>query len=177
MEKANEMKINIEKYQEQLKLEMENRLKHEERVLQLHKELKGVKVKYPSEWEPQTTNCELKELLKESDEFRRIADRVKESIKCEVLSIARYYMWEFILYFIEYKTNGYGKITSMNNANYKRKMETRIWRWSCSMDAEKNNQVLSTTVKKDLICDILKEKQDGAKEFIFLRQVTSLCML
>lgn len=62
---------------------------HEERLEQLLKERSGEEVKYPSNWEPQTSNCELKELSPLSEEFIRIEKRVMETLKCKILKIER----------------------------------------------------------------------------------------
>jgi hypothetical protein len=52
--------------------------------------LRSKDIPYPQEWEPQTQNCELKVVPENSEEWQRVANRVKETIpQVKIIMIER----------------------------------------------------------------------------------------
>lgn len=72
--------LKLKKTGEEIERELNIAKMHEERSMQLERERKGEKVIYPSTWEPQTSNCELKEVAEYSEEFSKVSSRMKETM-------------------------------------------------------------------------------------------------
>jgi len=95
----------LEQHQEKIRMEATIAKKHDEDIEALKKELDGIQVKFPETWEPQEFNCELKEVLQDSDEGRRVANQIRESApSLPIVKIERVQnVWLYERYFYERK--------------------------------------------------------------------------